>query len=375
MIRTYRYPLRPTKAQEAVLITWIDRCRVLYNAALEERRTHYKRFGKGVTRYDQQKSLTIIRAEDPSYAEVPAVVLRSALDRLDKAYKAFFRRVKAGETPGYPRFKGKDRFDSFALMGSAKIKNSKVHILKIGPVKFHEYRPLKGKPLDVRIKRETNGWFLLIQVDLGESPPKNVDLSNSVGIDLGLKEFAVLSNGEAISNPRFGRGAQEELAKRQRVMARRKRGSRSRARAKVLVAKAHLHIKNQRLDFCRKTAKSLVDRFDVVSHEELQIKNMVRGTLARSINDAAWGQFIQCLVSKAEEAGKLVIGVDPRGTTQECSRCGGKVSKGLSQRTHDCPHCGLTLDRDHNAALNIQRRGQVHTAKAFSNRQAMAGCT
>lgn len=340
-----------------MLLSWLDHCRWLYNGALEERRNHFKRFGEGLTKRDQQKSLTILRDVDPEWAAVPAIVERSALARLDKAYQGFFRRVSKGEKPGFPRFKGRDRYNSFDFQSvKLRIENSRVKFTKLGWVRFHQYRPLKGKLRNVEVTREKTGrWFVLFQCDIGEAPPK-VTTKDAVGIDLGLSVFAKLSNGEGVDNPRFGKNAAEVLARRQRALARKKKSSRSRQRAKVLVAKAYLAVRNQRLDFCRKTAKLLLSKYDAVACENLQIRNMVKGLLGKSINDAAWGTFLHALHCKAEEAGKWVLEVDPRGTTQRCSQCGQTVSKGLSDRWHTCT-CGFSVDRDLNAALNIQKLG------------------
>lgn len=323
------------------------RCRWLYNGALEERRNHYKKYGKSKkspTRYDQQKSLTEIRRDDPDWAGVPVAVLRSSLARLDKAYKAFVRRCKSEEKPGFPRFKGKVRYDSFDLQSQVpRIENSRVHFPKLGPVKFHEYRPLPAEPIqDIVVHREAKGWTVSFICDLGAVPPKKADPREAVGLDLGLKEFAILSDGSTIANPRHGKAEAQCLARRQRRLARRKKGSKSRQRAKLLVRKSYERIANQRKDFARKQAKNIVERFDVISHEDLQIRNMVRGNLAKSINDAAWGIFLGCLRSKAEEAGKVVIGVNPRGTSQKCSGCS-----------------------DLNAAINIHELGMTHFWRQF----------
>lgn len=184
-----------------------------------------------------------------------------------------------------------------------------------------------------------------------------ITLSLSIGIDLGLKSFCALSDGSFVENPKFGKKEQERLARRQRALARRKRGSRSRVRAKKLVAKSYLKIRNQRLNFTRKLAKSIVQKYDMISYEKLNIQNMIPGYLARSIHDAAWGKFINCLECKAEEAGKYAIGIDPKGTSQICSDCGTIVPKRLGERIHECPKCGLVLDRDTNAAINIWKLG------------------
>ena len=358
MFRTFLYPLYPTTAQEAEFERILYGCQQLYNACLEQRIEEYRKRGKSPSRYDQQKDLTNLRKEDAFFGSIGVGVLRSAVSRLDKAYQTFFRRVKKGETPGFPRFKGKGRYDSFDWPEPV-IRGNQVLVPRLGKIRFNLYRPLKGVPKAAVVERKTGKWFLSVQCDLGPAPTKLavVDEAKTTGIDLGLTTFATLSNGEEIGNPRFLRTSEKKLAERQRKLSRKQRGSKSRQRAKLLVAKMYEHISNSRLDFARKTAKNLFSRFDLVGFEELNIQKMTRESrLSKSINDVAWGVFTRCLTCKAEEAGKWAAGVNPSGTSQDCSRCGEKVPKDLSQRTHDCPKCGLVLGRDLNAARNVHQR-------------------
>jgi putative transposase len=370
MIRSYRYPLQPTQAQETTLSAWLDRCRWLYNAALQERRDAWQKQHKSITRYDQQKSLTEIRSADAEWAAVPAQVLRSALYRVDLGMRAFFRRCKLGGPPGFPRFRGRDRYDSFGLMGSVRrVDGNRIKIPKLGAVKFKLYRPIGGKILDVKFKCEAGRWYVILQCDVGAAPAKRRP-TRTVGIDLGLTTFATLSTSEKIDNPRHYRMGEDLLAKQQRALQHKRKRSNSRRRAKLLVAKTHLHVRNQRLDFARKLAKDLATRFDLIAHEDLSIRNMVHGNLAKSIHDAGWSLFLHALACKAEEAGVHVVAVDPRGTTQRCSACGDVVPKGLADRVHDCP-CGLRMCRDLNAAINIQRLGlSLVTAPTYGATEA-----
>jgi putative transposase len=214
------------------------------------------------------------------------------------------------------------------------------------------------------VGREPAGkWYVAIECDVGSAPVK-VPVRTATGVDLGLTRFATLSNGTEIPNPRFFRAGAACLAKRQRRLSRRQRGSASRERARILVIRAHSHIVNQRKDFSYKLSKQLLERYDLIAHEDLTISRMMHGTFAKSIGDAAWGTFLQCLASKAESAGKHVIAVDPRGTTQRCSGCGAAVRKSLAERQHICS-CGTILGRDHNAALNVLALGRsaVETEK------------
>jgi putative transposase len=335
---------------EAILLHWLlYRCR-LYNAALEHRIGAWKKARFSVGYNAQTGELTELRRSDPEAAAIPVIVLRSALRRLAQAYEAFYRRCSTGGKPGFPRFRARQRYNSFAI-GRPRVEANRVYVPKIGPIRFHLYRPLRGSIREVTVRRHCGRWFVCFSCDLGDAPPK-VQVHRATGIDLGLNSFAVLSDGSAIANPRFFRRAERKLARRQRPLARKRPGSRSRERAKLLVAKAHQHIQQQRLDHGRKLACSLYERYDLVAFEDLRIAQMVRGTLAKSISDAAWGTLLDCLTRKAESAGRHAVAVDPRGTSQSCSACGRTVKKELSERHHDCL-CGLSIGRDHNAARNI----------------------
>lgn len=356
MIRTFKYPLEPNRQQEAALERWLEKCRVLYNVALEQRREWYRMAGRSLGYYEQSKQLTELRQADPSYAELPVEVSRSALRTIERAFQDFFRRVKQGETPGYPRFKGRDRFDSFGV-GRVPVEGRKVRIPKLGLVKFRKYRELGGEILDVRVIRKAGKWTVAFSCELGDAPAK-IPVCSVTGIDVGLSAFATLSNGEKVWNPRFFRASEELLARRQRVLARKKRGSRNRAEAKLLVQKAHEYVSNQRLDFVRKLATSLFERYDCVVYEDLNLKGLAKSRLAKAVQDASWGKFIAALTFKAECAGKLAVAVDPRGTSIRCSTCAHDVIKTIADRVHRCGNCGLVMDRDENAARNILALGR-----------------
>ena len=356
MLRTFRYPLLPNKAQAATLDAWRIACQRLYNGALQHRRDAWRKQRVNVTMYDQYKELTTLRAADPEWAAVPVYVARSALTRLNCAFDAFFRRVKIGQTPGYPRFRSQDRYGSFDFgSNNPRIDGDHVLLPRIGAVKFRKYRDLRGKIKLVRIVRAVRGWYVSFVCDQGEAPRK-ISVQSATGIDVGLEVFATISNGERIGNPTFFKAGQTRLTRRRQSLARKKRGSYSRQRAKTLAARAYEHMRNQRLDFARKLACALFSRFDLIAHEDLHISGMVRGVLAKSIYDAAWGKFFAALALKAESAGKWCVPVDPRGTSQECSACGTVVEKLLEERQHRCS-CGFVTHRDHNAALNIRARG------------------
>jgi putative transposase len=355
VVRTFRYPLRPTPAQASTLLRWLGVCCDLYNAALQERRDAWRVARKNVSNFDQIRELVEVRRADEAIAEVPSEVARSALRRVDLSFSAFFRRCKSGQSPGYPRFRSRRRYESFSFPFTS-VTGNRVHILKLGLVRFHRYRAVDGIPRRICIGREPTGkWYVSFVCDVGDAPAKT-PVRSAIGIDLGLTTFATLSNGTEVANPRLLRAGEKLLTRRQRILSRRQRSSNSRERARVQVAKAYQHIHNQRKDFVRKLSVELFKKYDLIAHEDLEIRGLSRGRNAKSVRDAAWGMFLRCLASKAESAGKHVIAVDPRGTSQRCSGCGETVRKELSERIHSCP-CGIVLGRDHNAALNILALG------------------
>jgi putative transposase len=283
--------------------------------------------------------------------------------RVDRAFQAFFRRVQAGETPGYPRFHGRDRYHSFTYPqvgehGSARLDNGFLVLAKLGRIAVRWSRPLEGRPKTVTISREADGWyacFSCAEVPIQPLP----EIGQGTGIDLGLESFATLADGAMIHTPHCYRKAEAYLRRCQRRVARRKKGSNRRREAVKLLGKAHQRVRRQRQDFHHKTALSLVCQYDMIYHEDLQTANMLTNhRLAKSISDAGWSQFLGILSFKAVCAGRSVVAVPPAYTSQICSGCGVVVAKGLSVRWHDCPECGMSLHRHHNAALNILRLGQ-----------------
>jgi putative transposase len=351
VLRSFRYPLHPNAAQEHVLEDWRKGCCSLHNGALEQRIVWWRQ-KRSVTYEDQTAGLTELRAVDPAWEAPPVEVLRSALQRLDKSFAAFFRRCKNGEKPGFPRFRSSRRYDSFSI-GRVSVKKDRVHVPKLGHVKMNLYRPIEGTIRNVIIKRDATGkWWVIFQCDLGPAPAK-CEVKTKVGIDLGLTTLATLSTGETIENPRFAKHAAQKLTSRQQKLAKKKKGSKNRERQRVLVAKAHAHVANQRLDHARKEAKKLFDTYDEVQYEDLNISTLAGGMFAKSFADASWGILLRCCTSIAEYAGKHLTPKDARGTSQRCCRCGAIVPKTLADRVHRCHHCGLVIDRDHNAAINV----------------------
>jgi putative transposase len=283
------------------------------------------------------------------------------LKRVDRAFDNFFSRVKKGEKPGYPRYRPRPKYRSFTFpqVGkSFRLIGNKLHLSKIGKVKVHLSRPIEGRIKTCTIIREADGWYATFAVEEPAVDPLSAP-GESVGIDLGIENFATLSTGEVIGNPEYLRAAEARLKTAQRKVSRRKRGSRRREKAVRLLTRQHLKVKRQRADFHHKTARRLVNEFGVIVVEDLNIKGMVKNHhLAKSISDAGWNQFIVILESKAQRAGQELIKVNPSFTSQDCSRCGERVRKTLAIREHRCIACGLVMHRDHNAAINIKERAK-----------------
>jgi putative transposase len=379
MRKAFQYRVYPNQATEKKLYFTLNRCRELYNAALSERKDAYQYARKSISYYDQQNDLPEIKAQiREEYQEIAAHVLQDVLRRLDRAFQAFFRRVANGETPGYPRFQGRNRYNSFTYPDGAgwKFDGTYLHLTKIGKAKVKLHRPLEGKIKTVTIKQEVDQWYVTFSCEVPE--PEKLPVSyEEVGIDLGVTHLATLSNGEMIEHPRHLRKAEKTLARRQQVKDRRKKGSHRRDRARKLVAKAHRKIARQRKDFLHKQSRKLIQRYQVLVFEDIQIGNLTRkpkpkqnekgtylpngasakGGLNKSILDAGWGTFVQFCSVKAAWAGRTVLKVDPKFTSQVCSGCGQVRKKDLSDRWHSCD-CGTELDRDVNAAKNILERGR-----------------
>ena len=361
MRKTFRFRLYPSKAQHTVMNKALNACRWIYNKALEVRRDAWQERQDVVSLFDIIKMLPSWKREYPFLLDAYSQSLQDACARIDLAFQAFFRRVKAGQTPGYPRFRGSARYDSFAYpqTGFKLLDNGHLRLSKIGDVRIILHRPLEGKVKTLTVKRDVLGnWYACFacEIELDPLPPS----SKAVGVDVGLTHFATLSTGEHIPNPRFFRQDEKALAKTQRRLSKCAKGMLKYRKHKRIVQHIYKRIANRRRNFAHKLSRQLVNKFQIIAFEDLDIQQMQDGnwrSMNKSISDAAWGQLIQHTAYKAEWAGRSVIKVDPRNTTQMCSSCSKIVPKDLSVRVHECPHCGLILDRDHNAALNILALG------------------
>ncbi len=362
MKKTYKYRLYPTNKQQKILNAWLALCCEAYNAALDERKSAYRMAGKSISYAQQCAELPDCKQARPELAEVNSQVLQNVVKRVDLAFEAFFRRVKKGQNPGYPRFKSRFRYDSLTFKqygNSFEVKTGTKHkgtliLSKLGHVQMVMHRPLSGTPKTAIVNRTPTGkWFVSITCE--EIEPEQVPASSEqVGIDVGLKTFAYLSTGEQIDNPRFFREEEHALAKAQRRLSQEKKGTKERAERRKVVARVHERVVWRRENFINQQVAWLIKRFELIAVEALVVRNMVKNPkVAKSIADAAWSMFFALLLSKAEEAGRTVVQVNPAYTSQTCSACGHRQEMPLSVRVYECPVCGLVLDRDHNGSKNI----------------------
>jgi putative transposase len=400
-MKAYKFRLYPTDAQVERLDWTLARCCELYNAALQERKDAWNACKKQGNFYDaewrqehakeytvnfaeQCRSLTVIRNESRSeYQQIGSHVLQNVLHRVERAFQNFFRRVKCGQTPGYPRYQSRSQYESFCFPDHSgwKLTGNRLSITGIGTIKVKLHREIAGNVKTCTIKREGEYWYMVVACEV-QSHPRLPYTDLAVGIDMGVLHFATFSSEDTIESPRFFRLQEKKLATAQQALARKKRGSKRRKKAVKRVATCHRKVRRQRHDFHHKQSRMVVDCYETIVFEHLKPSNMSRcpkpkqdetgtylpngaaakGGLNKSIQDAGWSAFIGMVRAKAESAGHVtVLFVSPKDTSQVCSGCLKKgPHKDLDERTHTCVHCGLVLDRDVNAAHNILRLGLSH---------------
>ncbi len=355
----FRYRLYPSKTRTKALEDLLELCRLAHNSLLDHCKQQYKEKGKIPSQYDLNNLLIIIKRLRPEFSRIHSQVLQNISKRIKDGYTNFYARRNAGLKAGLPRFKKCGRYKSITYPQSGfKVEECRLHLSKIGDINIRLHREIPEQIKTLTIKRMPSGkWYACFSC-IVEAQPREKTFEE-VGIDVGLNSYAVLSDGTRFENPRLYRKSEKRLVHFQRGLSRKERGGRNWVKAKTGVARLHEKIVNRRTDFLHKVSRKIADTYETVYVEDLKIRNMVRNhCLAKSISDAGWGRFIGMIAYKAESAGGQLIQVDPRGTTQMCSWCGEKVEKALSDRMHECPYCGLSMDRDRNAALNILVRGR-----------------
>jgi len=364
MRKAFKYRIYLTNGQRRILASQLEECRWVYNQTLAARRDAHE-IGSPIGWYDTKRMLPDWKIERPALKLVHSMILQNVTERVELAFQSFFRRVKQGaEKAGFPRFKQFGRYDSmtFPQYGNGvRLDGDRLILSKVGAVKLVLHRPLDGTPKTVTVSRSPTGkWFACFSCETEAHPLQ--PSSEIVGVDVGLASFATFSNGEQIANPRFYRRDEADVKRVQqrKDAAKNAQNWPENTKQKTILAKIHARIANRRSDFAHKRSRELVNRYQVIVFEDLAPMEMGKkcgSGMRKSIMDVAWAQYISLTLGKAAEAGRTVILVDPRNTSKMCSSCGELVEKALSVRVHTCPNCGLVLDRDVNAAINILHRG------------------
>jgi putative transposase len=360
MRRAFKFRLYPSANQARELGIMLETHRRLYNAALEQRKLAYETRGISLNYRMQAYQLKELRASDPYQARTNFSSEQATLRRLDKSYENFFRRCKRGSTkPGFPRFKGRDRFDSveFPSYGDGiRLSGNRLRVQHVGMIRTKVHRAVEGMVKTASLKREADKWFVVLSCDLGDVAVEPSTLP-PVGIDVGIEAFLTTSDGHFVENPRYLTTELPELRRLQRAASRKRKGGHNHRKASHRVRILHARVRNLRHEHHHQVALELIRLYGLIGVESLCVSNMLKNhSLARAISDAGWAGFVNILRCKAERAGAEVVAVNPAGTSQECSGCGVVVAKTLAERWHTCPGCGLSLHRDENAARNILAR-------------------
>jgi putative transposase len=383
-VRTaYQYKLRPTKQQVIELDRWLAMLCSQYNYLLADRFNWYEQNRSTVNAcplvchlpelrdnpdyFSQKKTLPHLKKTHPWYSEIYSQVLQDVVKRVKVTFDRFLKGDSNGKRSGKPRFKSRNRYKTFTYpqMKEGCLQGNQINLPMFGKVKvvLHRQIPDGFKIKTASVTKKADGYYITLSLEDQSVPEIKPDFNPDkiTGIDVGLKEFLTTSEGETVAIPQYYRQAQKRLRVLQKRVSRRKKGSNGRLKAIKQLGKQHKKVADKRQDFHLKTANYLLSKYDVIAHEDLNVKGLARTRLAKSVFDAGWSSFLSILTNKAVNAGLLVIPVSAHNTSQDCSNCGEKVPKKLHIRWHDCPHCGLFLDRDHNAAINIRNRAVGHS--------------
>ncbi|NEO94218.1 MAG: transposase [Moorea sp. SIO3G5] len=376
----YQYRLKPTKHQQTKIDDWLSMLCAQYNYLLADRFNWYEANRCSINAcplvcylpelrdnpdyYSQKKTLPSLKKTHPWYKEVHSQVLQDAVKRVKLAFDRFIKGDKNGNRSGRPRFKKRHRYRTFTYpqMKEGCLQGDLIDLPKIGKIKVVLHRPIPDgfKIKTASITKKCDGYYLVLSLEDKTVPEIKPDINpdSIVGIDVGLKEFLTTSEGETVKTPQYYRRSQKRLRVIQKRVSRREKGGKNRLKAIKQLGKQHKKVADKRRYFHFKTANYLLSKYDVIAYEKLNIKGLAKSRLAKSVLDAGWSSFLTILASKAENAGLLAVPVSAQNTSQNCSSCGKKVPKKLHVRWHECPHCGCSLDRDHNAAINIKNRAE-----------------
>ena len=352
--QTFR--IYPNKEQQQTLIQWIGQGRFVWNKMLEMNIETYKEKKEFVFAYDMHKRLPDLKSEFEWLKECPSQVLQQKCQDLGTALS--FKK----NNRGFPKFKSKATDTSgIRFPQSVKLEGNRVKVPKIkSGIKIKLHQEILGKRGAATVyKNRADQWFISFVVEIADVEPLK-EIKNIVGIDLGLKEFLISSDGEVVKNPRFLRKSEKKLKREQRRLSRKQKGSNNRNKARLKVAKVHNHIKNQRKDFINKTASSIAKNYDLVLMEDLNVKGMIQNhKLAKSISDVSWSMFVNTLEWQCKKRGKYLQKIGRfYPSSKTCNSCGHKKTDlGLDERVYNCSNCRTSIDRDLNAALNIRDEG------------------
>ncbi len=391
IIRTYKYRLYPTITQKEMMLEWLETCRRLFNTLLEERITNHeeqkllpKAFRYYIGRFDQYRRITKLKKENEYLRRLPATILQDVADRIDRAVNKYIK-----ERAGYPKFKKQNNYFSFTYKQQIlkpkratpyyyfKIKDKRINFTKIGSVKAKISRPIpkEAKIKNCTISKYLDQWHVHITTEREvQKKDQPINIENTVGIDVGLLRYATLCDGTIIENPKCFREMQRKIAHERRNLSRKVKGSNNYEKQVVRILKLERKVREKRRDFIHKISTEIIKKYSVICIEDLSIENMRKNRyLSKSISDVGWRTFFDFLEYKAEEKGKIVVKVDYRGTSQECSNCGSKVPKSLRARWHKCNSCGIRIDRDVNSAITIRKRGVAILQSSIDNTAGLAG--
>lgn len=356
IVSSYKLRLYPTKTQENRLENTIESCRILYNDFIFESRLAYKE-GYKINFDELQRMIPYMIPKDKVYSKAAQMVLWQFYNNL----KTLSSLSKKGKRVGKLRFKPKSRFHSinYNQSGFKFLPDDNLKLSKIGKIKCIIHRTIQGKIKEIHVKKELTGtWYAIVICENEYKSICSLLRKKIVGIDVGINNYCYDSNGHVIKHPQILRKSEEKLKRSQRKLSRKVKGSSNQFKQKLRLARIHQKIKYQRNDFLHKASKYYIDNYDTIFVEDLKIQNMVKNHhLAKSISDSSWNSFFQKLEYKAANAGILFRKISAFGTSQNCSGCGKKVKKSLAIRTHCCPYCGISINRDYNASLNIKQRG------------------
>ncbi|MDE1824119.1 MAG: transposase [Candidatus Micrarchaeota archaeon] len=361
MKRTYRFRAYPSKGQKSILNRQMQLSKELYNHLLEKAQQHFKDTGKTFTKYEMNKWITRFKREHLEYNEIYSQALQNVSDRVSKAYKNFFRRVKGKhngkkQKVGFPRFRKFTSSLTYPQSGF-KIERKRVELSKIGRINFVNHRETEGMVKTLTVKKtKSQEWYVTIAVEK-ENPTRFSNEKEMVGIDLGINNYATLSDRTVKQNIKITGKQRNRMRRLQQGISRKTKGSRNRKKAIYRFSKYAEHISRLREDSLHKLSHNLVNSYSFIAYEELDVAGMVRNhRLAKAISESSWGNFTQLLQYKAESAGCVAVGVNPQNTSKTCSGCGNLQEMPLSERIFNCEKCGMSKDRDLNASINILKR-------------------